>query len=242
MQSNQEHTNEIKLESPIPEARTLAGWKEIPFHETAISSEPLVPVGIFSDHPGILTSSVYANEHHNSPYGGGLDGSSVAVFMREGVANKFDAAAKLLPRGMHLLVMDAYRSIEVQGALFDQYRNGVIEQHPDWSEDEIMVETQKYVSVPSADMNHPSPHNTGASVDVVIVHVEDDIQAQIDEIDSRLSSANLTWQDEYLLAMKRSSILRRNATMLNFGTHFDHGGPTAALRYFEEESMKRDLT
>ncbi len=242
MSSNYEHSTPLDLSAPIPEAAPLAGWKEIRFVETDKSHEPLVGVGIFSDHPKVLTSSVYANEHHNSPYQGGLEGSNVAVFMREGVAEKLDKAADLLPKGMHLMVMDAYRSLEVQGALFEQYRSGVVKQHPEWSDDEVSTETQKYVSVPSTDKSRPSPHNTGASVDVVIVHLNDEVQNQIDDIDKMLKAPNLTWQDEYSLTMKRSEIIRRNAKMLDFGTRFDHGGPTAALRHLENEASNRDLS
>ena len=242
MSSHYERSIHPDLTAPIPEVPSLAGWKEIPFENTEKSNEPLVAVGIFSDHPKVLTSSVYANEHHNSPYHGGLEGSNVAVFMREGVAEKLDKAADLLPKGMHLMVMDAYRSLQVQGALFEQYRSGVVRQHPEWSDDEVSAETQKYVSVPSTDESRPSPHNTGASVDVVIVHVDDEVQAMVDDIDERLDASDLTWQDEYSLTMKRSEIMRRNAKMLDFGTRFDHGGPSAALRHMEEESSKRELT
>lgn len=242
MPPNYEQTTNLDLYAPIPEATPLAGWKEIPFVETNKSHEPLVGVGIFSDHPKILTSSVYANEHHNSPYLGGLDGSNIAVFMRESVAEKLDNATELLPKGMHLMVMDAYRSLEVQGALFKQYRSGVVEQHPEWSDDEVSAETQKYVSIPSSDESRPSPHNTGASVDVVIVCVDEQIQNQIESIDEMLNFPNMTWQDEYSLTMIRSKIIRRNAKMLDFGTRFDHGGPTAALRHLENEATNRDLT
>jgi zinc D-Ala-D-Ala dipeptidase len=242
MSPNYEHTTPQDLSAPIPETPPLAGWKEIPFTVTDKSHEPLVGVGIFSDHPKVLTSSVYANEHHNSPYLGGLKGSNVAIFMRKGVAEKLDKAADLIPKGTHLMVMDAYRSLEVQSALFEQYRSGVVERHPEWSNDEVSAETQKYVSIPSTDKSRPSPHNTGASVDVVIVQVNDEIQNQIDSIDEMLNSPAITWQDEYSLTMKRSEIIRRNAKMLDFGTRFDHGGPAAALRHLENEAVNRDLT
>jgi len=221
---------------PIPEPAPLAGWKELPIVETDRSHEPLVPVGMFSEHRKILSSSVYAGEHHNSPYAGGLEGSNVAAFMREGVANRLEKAVDLLPYGHHLMVMDAYRTLEVQGALYAQYENGLKKQHPDWTEEELSTETQKYVSVPSYDKTRPSPHNTGASVDVVIVKVDDEIQHELDAIDARLETLKPEdWQEEYLLEMRRSSLLRRNGTMLPFGTRFDYGGDEAALRHYEEK-------
>lgn len=237
-----------KLTSNIDELRTLpmgeipsvAGWKEVPIHETEKSHEPLVPLGIFSDHRKVFTSSVYADEHENSPYTDGLEGSLMALFVRKGVAEKLDKAAELLPSGYHLMAMDTYRTIEVQRALFKQYESGLRTTHPDWSDDEIMTETQKYVSLPSTDPSRPSPHNTGASVDVVIMKVPDEVQEQIDDIDRHLENAH-DWREEYLLEMLRSELLRKNGEMLDFGTPFDHGDAEASLDYFERKDAEGEL-
>lgn len=226
----------------VPEIASVSGWKEVPLIVTEKSREALVPVGMFSDFPTILTSSVYANEHHNSPYSNGLEGSDIAVFMRAGVAERLSQAATLLPRGDHLMVMDAYRSLEVQGALYSQYYSQLQAGHPDWSESDLAQETQKYVSIPSSDPLRPSPHNTGASVDVVVVRVEEPVQKEIEVIDEALGRVGDDWQRDYLLQMKRNRIIRRHAVMLNFGTPFDHGGPEAALRYLEEKQSIQQLT
>lgn len=228
---------------PIPEVAPLAGWKEVPLVETELSHEPLVPVGIFSDYRHIVSSSVYADEHHNSPYTDGLEGSNVAVFMREGVAKKLEKAADMLPSGHHMMVMDAYRTLEVQGALYEQYEQGLRAKYPDWTEEQLSAETQKYVSVPSHDKTRPSPHNTGASVDVVIVKVDEDVQHEIDAIDATLDTLGEDdWQREYMLEMKRSELIRRHGKMLNFGTRFDYGGSEAALRHYEVKAAQEPLS
>lgn len=242
MPSHHELSTTIDLTAPIPELAPIEGWKEVPIHKAEHSDEPLVPVGIFSKYNRVLTSSVYADEHHNSPYDGGLDGSNIALFMREGVAEKLDQIAQLLPRGMHLMVMDAYRTLEVQAALFEQYKNKLQEQHPDWPEEQLSAETQEYVSIPSTDPTRPSPHNTGGSVDVVIVHVDEVTQKRIDTIDFILANPHKSWESEFLHEMSRSKLIRDNAKMLDFGTRFDHGGPAAGLRYLEELSEQRELS
>lgn len=243
MTSAQEKLTQPNELLPIPEIPPLAGWKEIPIVETELTHEPLVPVGIFSDHRKIISSSVYADEHYNSPYKGGLEGSNIAVFVREGVAKKLDKAAELLPSGHHLMVMDGYRTLEVQGALYKQYEDSLRAQHPDWTEEQLSTETQKYVSVPSRDKTRPSPHNTGASADVVIIKVDDETQQRIDAIDAELVTlAEQDWQQEYLLEMERSALIRRNGKMLQFGTRFDHGGAEAALRHFEEKAAATALS
>lgn len=211
------------------------GWKELPIQETELSREPLVPLGIFSEHPKILTSSAYADEHDSSPYVGGLEGSLTALFVRQGVAERLDQAAGFLPRGYHLMAMDTYRTLEVQQALYDQYSDGLRRQHADWSDEEISAETQKYVSLPSHDPTRPSPHNTGGAVDLLIVKVPVEIQDQIDEIDKALADLPAdNWQADYLLQMQRSQLMRLHASPLEFGTQFDHGGAEAALRHYEE--------
>lgn len=243
MTTSHEQLDQPDEQPPIPEALTLAGWKEVPIAETERSHEPLVPIGIFSDYRNVISSSVYANEHHNSPYVGGLEGSNIAVFMREGVANKLANAASMLLYGHHLMVMDAYRTLGVQAALYEQYEQGLKSKHPGWTTEELSAETQKYVSLPSHDKTRPSPHNTGASVDVVVIEVDDDVQQQIDTIDSTLdNSSKQDWKTEYLLEMKRSELIRRNGKMLNYGTKFDYGGPEAALRHYEEKAAKEPLT
>ena len=202
-----------------------------------------MPVGIFSDYRNVFSSSVYADEHDNSPYGGGLEGSNIAVFMRLGVAKKLDKAERLLPIGYHLMVMDGYRTLEVQAGLYQQYEQGLRTRHPDWSAEELSVETQKYVSIPSQDKNRPSPHNTGAAVDVVVISLDNEVQQEVDAIAAELKGiGEKEWQTEYLLEMKRSELIRRYGKMLNFGTRFDYGNPEAALRHFEEKEAEATLS
>jgi D-alanyl-D-alanine dipeptidase len=154
--------------------------------------------------------------------------------MREGVANKLKKAAEMLPSGHHIMVMDAYRTLDVQGVLYKQYEDGLKAKHPDWTEEQLSAETQKFVSVPSHDKSKPSPHNTGAAVDVVILKVNGRIQQEIDAIDTAFDTlGEEDWQRAYMLEMKRSELIRHHGKILNFGTRFDYGGEEAALRYYE---------
>jgi D-alanyl-D-alanine dipeptidase len=243
MNNSHDQLTQTDERPPIPEVVSIAGWKEIPIIETALSHDPLVPVGIFSEHRKIVSSSVYADEHHNSPYEGGLEASNVAVFMRKGVAERLEKATEMLPPGYHFMVMDAYRTLDVQAALYQQYEQGLKDKHTDWSPEELTSEVQKYVPLPSHDKTRPSPHNTGGSVDVVIIKVDDDIQRELDAIDAMFDSlSEQDWQRNYLLEMKRSELIRRNGKMLNFGTRFDYGGPEAALRYFEKKATVSALS
>lgn len=245
-----------QLEAPIPELPTIAGWKEIRLHPT---NEKLVPLGIFSDNDDIFTSAVYAAEYADSPYvnSDALDSSLVTMFVRESVASKLRHAQQLLPQGYHLVVYDSYRSLEVQGTLYKQYYSKLQELYPDWTDEQLSIETQKYVSIPSDDLERPSPHNTGGSVDVALFKLEDSAQKELDTVDVRLQllkehmPTDYSERDEvenpilreyYLLSMKRVGIVKSHARVLDFRTEFDNGTGTSALRYYEELATQRPLS
>lgn len=232
------------LLQPIPlEVGGVADWKEIPIRE---NGEPLVPLGAFSNNRDILTSSVYFGEQSNSPYiheDERLESALATIFVREGVAKRLVHAQQLLPEGYHLLVTDAYRSLEVQAALFTHYYNKLREQHPDWPDEKLRAETTPFVSEPSENPKRPSPHNTGGSVDVTLIVVLPGIETQIKAIDETLSSRiDPESDDGYSLEMFKLALIRLHGRSLNFGTAFDHGGGKSSLNHFEklEAQLKKE--
>lgn len=231
--------NELSAhKAPIPlDAGDVANWKSISIRE---KSEPLVPIGAYTTVTTLLTSSVYFGEHNSSPYTGEhrLAGSLLSIFVREGVARRLQKAQQLLPKGHRLLVLDAYRPLQVQDSLFHFYYHQLQRQRPDMNKDALSAETQKYVSVPSSDPTRPSPHNTGGSVDLAIVKLPLAQSATLDQIDNRLANEHLCKEDRVALETQKSAIVRRHARMLNFGTAFDHGGEQAGIAYFEERQAQ----
>jgi D-alanyl-D-alanine dipeptidase len=102
---------------------------------------------------------------------------SPLVKARPEVAVRLDQAQRILdsnPETNHLqiVVVDGYRELWVQAALFATYRAYVQSQHPDSSTDEIDVLAQKMVSIPPKDLNilrkSPPPHSTWASMDLIL--------------------------------------------------------------------------
>ncbi len=244
------------ISRPIPRNISVAGWKEVPFVPSFVSQksrEQLVPLGPFSPNWQIFTHSPYYGEGTDSPYQDPhLEGSLITQFVREGVAKRLQVAQAALPNDHYLVVLDAYRTLDVQQSLFNQYHNALAALHPEWSQDELLTETQKYVSIPSTNSKRPSTHNTGGSVDVAIVvpRVEQmdgsmrDYRLELQEIDEMLGllDENTNWQTIYALQMKRQDILLHHSDMLEFGTQFDHGGDKAALAYYENVQEERELT
>lgn len=235
----------------------VSGWKGLPIIECA---EPMEPLGIFSDNSDIATSSIYLAEHTNSPYGSVgsvLPGALITPFVRESVTERLREAQRLLPANHFLIVLDSYRSLEVQKALYDHYLNSLRQLQTDWLEDQLSMETQKFVSLPSQDPTRPSPHNTGGAVDLAVFRLPESFSTQLKAIDDRLRKIrpNLqpdptpeqeaydpSWREHYLLEMGRSGIVRQRGKLLNFGTPFDHGGPESASNYLEHRALEHPLT
>jgi len=231
-----------ELEQPIPlNLPSVSCWREIPIQE---GGELLVPLGPFSPNFEIFTRSIYGGEGNESPYmDKPLGGNLITMFVREKVASQLQSAQSLLPGGMHFVVFDTYRPLTVQQSLFDKYFGDLKSQHPDWKEEDLLTETQKYVSVPSHDLTKPSPHNTGGSVDLAIYQLPIDIDFAVIEVVDKLHLLNdHPWEEAYKLEMEMIAMIKQNARMLDFGIPFDWGGEEAALNYFERLGQNRELT
>ncbi|MCT9076880.1 M15 family metallopeptidase [Streptomyces fulvoviolaceus] len=83
--------------------------------------------------------------------------------VREGVAWRLARAARLLPDGVHLLVTEGYRPLELQIRYFEEYAAELRRAHPDWPEDHLRTQTSRSLSPPEI-----GPHVAGAAVDVTL--------------------------------------------------------------------------
>jgi zinc D-Ala-D-Ala dipeptidase len=235
--------NGIYPEIPL-DAGQIQGWKDIPIREDD-SPDPLIPLGPLSQEAEFLmTSSIYFGEHSNSPYAENrnkLEGSLLTLFARRSVVQRLVVAEQLLPSGHHLLVFDAYRPYQVQKSLHDFYQQKLRAKYSDMDDETLASETQKYVSLPSKDPTRPSPHNTGGSVDVAIVKLDQAHEEELLQIRSHLSDVHLDIAKRVGMEMRLSAIMRRHAKMLDFGTAFDHGGEKSALAYYESKMAAGEI-
>ena len=101
----------------------------------------------------------------------GIAGAYKHIYVRESVSIMLDWASKHLPNGMRFKLWDGYRPICVQQRLWNYYRRKVLNEHKgeNLSEEEIDFKTSFFVSKPSEDINNPSLHNTGGSIDLTLV-------------------------------------------------------------------------
>lgn len=105
--------------------------------------EPLVPIA----HPNILVlgSYCYAGWVHARP----------EAFVRAGVLDRLMRVAENLPEGFGLAVLDAWRPLALQAALYDvAYSDAAL--------------PEGFVSLPSDNPATPPPHLTGGCVDVTL--------------------------------------------------------------------------
>ncbi len=87
--------------------------------------------------------------------------------LRETVARKLCEAAHNLPPHLTFHIVEGYRPIEVQRAMFAHAMDEAKSRFPDWSEAKLRVEAGRYSAPPDAQT--PPPHTTGAAFDITIV-------------------------------------------------------------------------
>ncbi|MGG1658811.1 M15 family metallopeptidase [Brevibacillus sp. NRS-1366] len=123
----------------------------------AENHEPLVSLKQYS--PQIEVYPVYYHE--------GLLGAMKDCLLRLGVAQRLKEASLLLPAGFRLVILDGYRPISVQQALYDRQKERLLSQG--WIEnDDMYAELHRFVARPSSDPAKPSRHLTGGAVDLTI--------------------------------------------------------------------------
>jgi len=149
-------------EGDVPgKRRSVKSWKEVEIKEPD-KPEPLVDLARDERlKPYLILSPQYHQQK--------IEGSIEKMWVRESVADALYRAAQLLPEGCKFEIWDAWRPFVVQQALFNEYLESLKEKKPELSEKELNEEAQKYVSLPSKDLERPSPHNTGGAIDLTIV-------------------------------------------------------------------------
>lgn len=89
------------------------------------------------------------------------DPAGVHALARSGVLARLAQAQARLPHGVHLLVVEAYRPLELQRRYFDEHLARLLLAHPDWDGARVRREASAYVSPVEV-----APHCTGGAVDL----------------------------------------------------------------------------
>ncbi len=120
------------------------------------ASEPLVSLQNVSDR---ITVSPY---YFLQKYPGAVND----CFVREGVMKKLISISNKLPHTYHLVILDGWRSYETQLFLYEETKKLLEERYE--TKEEALSKLSCFVSFPSKNPRHPSPHYTGGAVDLTI--------------------------------------------------------------------------
>lgn len=156
MQTFSTDSHDVAL-TPIPSMPTPE-WPSVSHIDIQDCGERLIPMSLAPS--PIMVFPAYARL--------GIPGAIPECFVREGVYRALLAAARSLPQGIKMLVLDGWRPWCVQQYLFDTLHAAIHHHHPKASEDELLTRTREFVSLPSRDPSAPSPHLTGGAVDVTL--------------------------------------------------------------------------
>jgi D-alanyl-D-alanine dipeptidase len=147
--------------APIPEQDTPS-WGAVHGVPIVECGEELVPLSLAPER--VLVRPAY--------FCAGLQGALPECYAREGVLDRLMHAASMLPDGVRMVVLDAWRSIGVQEILFEQCLAVLRGAHPDLGEQDLASLVRQFVASPSADRAAPSPHLTGGALDLTLATVD----------------------------------------------------------------------
>lgn len=101
----------------------------------------------------------------------GFPHAVVECYVREEVAERLIMAAKSLPSGLRLCILDAWRPLSLQLELYDQYSRTVINKYGlEYKTDEEKTAViSRFISYPSHNVLLPPVHTTGGAVDLTLI-------------------------------------------------------------------------
>lgn len=91
------------------------------------------------------------------------DDAGAFSYIRTGVLSRLKAAARALPDGIRLLVVEGYRPPPIQTRYFEEYIAELAARHPDLSREDLETAASRHVAPPWA-----APHLAGAAVDLTL--------------------------------------------------------------------------
>jgi len=161
----------LKLKPVPPSAEVLArkrGYREtvsIDF-AGALASEPCIEVRSV----GIAGDNHY-NTPRNPPYYVSVPGSVAELYLRKSVAAKLvEVNTRLKALGLELYLFDAWRPQAIQRYFHDVwFPEWLVARQPHLAGQSLVDEVEKYWAAPTAGANSPSPHSTGAALDLTLM-------------------------------------------------------------------------
>ena len=142
---------------------------------------------------------------------------------REGLAERLAGAASTLPRGLELLIVEAYRAPVRQLAYWEQYRAELREHYPDPSEPQLFELASRFVAPPEV-----APHTTGGAVDLTLCDADGrelDLGSALDATPEQSNGCCYTAAEVPTPAAANRAVLvaaLRDAGLVNYPTEWWH--------------------
>ncbi|MEZ0576305.1 M15 family metallopeptidase [Halodesulfovibrio aestuarii] len=133
-------------------------WESVYAIPSVESHEEVVSLSLAPEH--MLSRSIYFERQ--------ITGALPECYAREGIVDRLLHASSLLPSHLRLVILDGWRSTDVQSFLFSECKKALASMYPDRSTDEIFIMAQQYVAKPMKDTSTPAPHSTGGAIDLAI--------------------------------------------------------------------------
>ena len=147
----------IDQNRPIPKIESPS-WRQIYAQEIDECEESFVPLSLTPE--SFLVRSAY--------YVAGYKAALAECFARKAVQKALVDISKALPQNLRIIVLDGWRSKQLQTDLFATCENALALQFPEKNKDERAVMSQDFVALPSSDPERPSPHSTGGAIDLCL--------------------------------------------------------------------------
>lgn len=192
------------------------------------------PARAFVEEPMVSLAEYFGGKIFVEPqyYLNKIPGAVDCCRLRLSAAKLLESALKLLPEGLTFKVYDAWRPVEVQTALFDNFFNILKSRNPGWDEASLKAETKKFVSLPSLDPDRPSVHNSGGAIDLTIAEIktgrELDMGTAFDDFTEKSLTAHFE-DSEFIEIRDNRRLLYRVMTEAGFTNyplewwHYDYG-------------------
>lgn len=191
------------------------------------SGEPLVSASLYPER--ILSRPQYFIQ--------GLKGSISESFLRVGVYERLVKAADRLPKGWKFVLLDCWRSPELQGELFRAISGEISKEHPELSPDEVEHRDRIFVAYPSVEPDRVSGHCTGGSVDLTLADEKGrpiPMGSGFDETSERSYTDHYNRVEDEIRNNRRLLVdLMENEGFSNYPKewwHFDYGNRNWAIR------------
>ncbi|PIR62881.1 MAG: D-alanyl-D-alanine dipeptidase [Candidatus Pacebacteria bacterium CG10_big_fil_rev_8_21_14_0_10_42_12] len=190
---------------PIPEPKSTDGWQQVEIQDV---DEQMISL---SEHggPRIVVRPAY--------YEAGFCNGEEEQMVRESLFYALQKAANALPEGYKLVILDGWRSIELQQEIYDRHYKSLLKAYPTLSPDELHELCQLFVSLPSDDEARPSPHYTGSAVDVTIQDEKGNLLWMGSEFDSFTEKDAIDYfENPWLTLSEHDKLAQRNRRLLYY--------------------------